>query len=131
MAKSAIKVFYDGMQSYPADICAAKMALEIGRCYFDKEDYLLSYKAFDNFIKEYPDDEFIVEGMVGKADSLFHGKKYAEAIDKYYELLKIADSDQIKPYLFNRIGECHKHLGNLEEAIKAYRQGLDNDKNTN
>lgn len=131
MAKSAIKVFYDGMQSYPADICAAKMALEIGRCYFDKEDYLLSYKAFDNFIKEYPDDEFIVEGMVGKADSLFHDKKYAEAIDKYYELLKIVNNDQIKPYLFNRIGECHKHLGNLEEAIKAYRQGLDNDENTN
>lgn len=129
MVESAIKVFYDGMQAYPADTYAAKMALEIGKCYFDKEDYWLAYNAFDNFVKEYPTDEFVVEGMVGVGDSLFNDKKYAEAIDNYYGLLKTVNKSQIKRYVFNRIGECYKHLGNLEEAIKAYRQGLDQGEN--
>ncbi|MCE7911265.1 MAG: hypothetical protein DCC43_00035 [Candidatus Brocadia sp.] len=131
MAKSAIKVFYDGIQSYSADVYAAKMALEIGKCYFDKEDYWLAYNAFGAFVKEYPNDEFAFEGMLGIADSLFHDKKYEEAINNYYGLLKMVNDGQIKRYVFNRIGECYKHLGKLEDAIKAYRQSLDNDENAN
>ncbi|OOP57093.1 MAG: hypothetical protein AYP45_05220 [Candidatus Brocadia carolinensis] len=71
MIESAIKVFRDGMQLCPEDAYAAKMALEIGKCYFDMEDYWLAYNAFDNFVKEYPHDEFVVDGMIGIADSLF------------------------------------------------------------
>ncbi|TVM00233.1 MAG: hypothetical protein CV087_14800 [Candidatus Brocadia sp. WS118] len=131
MTESAIKVFRDGIQSNPADVYAAKMALEIGRCYFDKEDYWLAYNAFDNFVKEYPDDEFVVDGLIGVADSLFKDKKYAEAIDNYFGLLKTVNKDQTKRYIFNRVGECYNNMGKLKEAIKVYRLSLGSEGNTN
>lgn len=124
MIESAIKVFRDGMQSCPEDAYAAKMALEIGKCYFDMEDYWLAYNAFDNFVKEYPHDEFVVDGMIGIADSLFNDKKYTEAIDSYLGVLKVVNNDQIKCHIFNRIGECYKNMGKLDEAIKVYRLSL-------
>lgn len=129
MIESAIKVFRDGMQLCPEDAYAAKMALEIGKCYFDMEDYWLAYNAFDNFVKEYPHDEFVVDGMIGIADSLFNDKKYTEAIDSYLRVLKTLNNNQIKYYVFNRIGECYKKMGKLDEAIKMYQISLSNGEN--
>lgn len=129
MVKSAIKVLHDGIQSYPTDVYAAKMALEIARCYFDKEDYWLAYNAFSNFVQEYPNDEFIAEGMVGIGDSLFNDKKYEKAVSNYFEVLKTVKKGRISRYVLNRIGECYKHLGKLEEEIRVYKQCFDNGEN--
>ena len=130
MPESAIMTFREGIQAYPDDDYASKMALEIGRCYFDKGDYWLAYNAFDSFVKQYPHSELVVEGMIEMSDALLNDKKYAEAINSYLELLKASNGEKIRRYAFNRIGECYKYMGKLELAIKAYRMGLGNDEDT-
>ncbi len=127
MTDSAIQTFRDGMQAYPDSDYATKMALDIGNCYFDRGDYNLAYHAFDNFVKQYPTSELMVEGMIGKTDALYHDKKYEEAIKSYLELLKTNDEEKIRQYAFKRIGDCYKSMGKLEQAIKAYLVGLDKD----
>ena len=127
MPDSAIHTFRDGMQAYPDHGYASKMALEIGNCYFDRGDYNLAYHAFSNFVKQYPNSELVVEGMIGTADALFHGKKYDEAINRYLDLLKTSNEEKIRRYAFKRIGDCYKSMGKLEQALKAYLVGLDKD----
>ncbi len=130
MQESAIKIFRNGIQAYPGDDYASKMALEIGWCYFDRGEYLLAYNAFESFVRQYPQNELIVEGMIGMADALLNDKKYAEAINSYIELLKSSNEKKIRRYAFNRIGECYRHMGKLKQAIKAYQMGLDSNKDT-
>lgn len=130
MQESATRMFRDGIQAYPNDDYASKMALEIGWCYFDKGEYWLAYNAFDSFVRQYPQHELVVEGMVGMADALLHDNKYAEAINSYIELLKTSNEKKIKRYAFHRIGECYKLLGKLKQAIKAYEMGLDSNEDT-
>jgi TolA-binding protein len=125
MSDSAIQTFRDGMQAYPDNDYASKMALDIGNCYFDRGDYNLAYHAFDNFVKQYPTSELMVEGMIGKADALYHDKKYEEAIKSYLELLKTNDEEKVRQYAFKRIGDCYKFMGKLEQAVKAYLVSLD------
>ncbi len=130
MLESAIKVLREGMQAFPIDDNAGTLAFEIGMCYFDKGDYWLAYNAFDSFVKQYPQDELVIEAMIRMADALLNDKKYVEAINSYFELLKTTNSDEIRRYAFNRIGECYKYMGNLQQAIKAYQIGLRNTKDT-
>ncbi len=128
MPESATKVFRAGIHAHPDDDYAGKMALEIGRSYFDHGDYWLAYNAFDSFIRQYPNHKLAVEGMIGMADALFHDKKYIDAINSYIDLLRTSNAVEIKRYAFNRIGECYRNMGKLEQAIKAYRMGLSNDR---
>lgn len=130
MSETAIKVFREGIQAYPDNDYATIMALETGRCYFDKGDYWLAYNAFDSFVRQYPQSELVVEGMIGMADALLNDKKYVEAINSYLGLLKKSNAVKIRRYAFNRIGECYKSMGKLEQAIKAYQMGLGDDKDT-
>lgn len=125
MTDSAIQTFRDGIQAYPDNDYAGKMALDIGNCYFDRGDYNLAYHAFDNFVKQYPASELMAEGMIGMSDALYHDKKYEEAIKSYLELLKTNDEEKIRQYAFKRIGDCYKFMGKLEQSIKAYLAGLD------
>ena len=126
MPESAIKILREGLQAFPVDDTAGKMAFEIGMCYFDKGDYCLAYNAFDSFVKQYPQDELVVEAMIVMSDSLLNDKKYVEATNSYFGLLKTSNSDDIRRYAFNRIGECYKYMGKLQQAIKAYQIGLRN-----
>lgn len=124
MLESAIKVLREGIQAFPADDTAGKMAFEVGMCYFDKGDYWLAYNAFDSFVKQYPQDELVVEAMIMMSDALLNDKKYIEAIDSYSELLKTSTSEDMRRYAFNRIGECYKYMGKLQQATKAYQISL-------
>jgi TolA-binding protein len=126
MPESAIKILREGLQAFPVDDTAGKMAFEIGMCYFDKGDYCLAYNAFDSFVKQYPQDELVVEAMIVMSDALLNDKKYVEATNSYFGLLKTSNSDDIRRYAFNRIGECYKYMGKLQQAIKAYQIGLRN-----
>lgn len=130
MTDLAIQTFRDGMQAYPDNDYASKMALDIGNCYFDRGDYNLAYRTFGNFVKQYPNSELVVEGMIGAAEALYHDKKYEEAINSYLELLKTNNEEKIRRYAFKRIGDCYKSVGKLEQALKAYLVGLDKDEIT-
>lgn len=130
MPESAIKTLREGIEAYPDDDYAGRMALEIGNCYFVKGDYWLAYNAFDSFVRHYPHSDLVVEGMIGMADSLLSDKKYGEAINSYIEVLKASNEKKIRQYAFNRIGECYRYMGKLELAVKAYRMGLDSNEET-
>ncbi|OOP57092.1 MAG: hypothetical protein AYP45_05215 [Candidatus Brocadia carolinensis] len=44
-------------------------------------------------------------------------------------MLRTLNNNQIKYYIFNRIGECYKKMGKLDEAIKMYQISLSNGEN--
>lgn len=124
MSESAIQTFRDGMQAYPDSEYAGKMALDIGNCYFDRGDYNLAYYAYDTFVKQYPESGLIAEGVIKRADALFHDMKYDEAIHKYLDLLKTSSEENIRRYAFKRIGDCYNSMGKSEQAVKAFIAGL-------
>ncbi len=107
---------------------AAKLAFEMGKNYFDKGEYRLAYNTFDSFVKQFPDSELVTDGMVGMADALYHDKKFEEAIESYNKLIEGTDKKEIRKHALNRIGDCYKIMGKLEEAAKAYKMSLDEDK---
>ena len=48
MHESAVNVLSEGVQKFPNDWYAARMALEIGRCYVDGGNYRAAYNVFDS-----------------------------------------------------------------------------------
>ena len=130
MSEYAIQTFRDGVNAHPGDYYASRMALEIGGCYFDKGDYWLAYNAFDSFAKQYTDSEFLIEGLLGKADALFNDGKYENAINDYLEVLKATNENKIRNYAFTSIGNCYKSLGKLQDAVKSYQMVLGSDVST-
>ena len=54
----------------------------------DGGNYRAAYNVFDSFVKQYPNDELRMEGLLGMADAFFHDKEYEKAINHYLALIK-------------------------------------------
>lgn len=121
---SAIKTFREGIQFWPTNEYADKMAMEIGWCYFDDDNYARAQEGFKDFIKKYLYSKVLIEGMVGLADALFCEKKYEQAVKAYIDVLGNSSEKEIRAFAFERIGACYKAMGKLEQAIKAFRLEL-------
>ena len=60
------------------------------------------------------------DGMSAQADG-----EYAEALDNYYEALKLEDDPNDRSYILYNIGLIHASNGEHENALDYYHQALD------
>jgi tetratricopeptide (TPR) repeat protein len=60
------------------------------------------------------------DGMSAQADG-----EYAEALDNYYEALKLEEDDYDRSYILYNIGLIHTSNGEHEKALEYYFQAID------
>lgn len=90
------------------------------------------YEKYASWVAERPDiraeQERLLENMVRRlepgpaaedAASLFHAKRYGEALALYRRMLESGDRS-----VLSRIGDCHARLGRLDEAERYYADAL-------
>ncbi|MEM1171545.1 MAG: photosystem I assembly protein Ycf3 [Cyanobacteria bacterium P01_H01_bin.35] len=61
------------------------------------------------------------DGMSAQADG-----EYAEALDNYYEALKLEDDPNDKSYILYNIGLIHASNGEHDRALEYYHEALEN-----
>ncbi|NET46966.1 photosystem I assembly protein Ycf3 [Okeania sp. SIO2B3] len=61
------------------------------------------------------------DGMSAQGDG-----EYAEALDNYYEALKLEEDPNDRSYIFYNIGLIHASNGEHDQAIEYYHQALEN-----
>ena len=61
------------------------------------------------------------DGMSAQADG-----EYAEALENYYEALKLEDDSNDRSYILYNIGLIHASNGEHDQALEYYHQALEN-----
>ena len=61
------------------------------------------------------------DGMSAQADG-----EYAEALENYYEALKLEDDPNDRSYILYNIGLIHASNGEQDQALEYYHQALEN-----
>ncbi|MGD1808583.1 photosystem I assembly protein Ycf3 [Dapis sp. BLCC M126] len=61
------------------------------------------------------------DGMSAQADG-----EYAEALDNYYEALKLEDDPNDRSYILYNVGLIHASNGEHDQALEYYHQALEN-----
>ena len=107
---------------------AAKAILYSGRASLLSGDYDSAGKAFDAFLKAYPDNPHGVSASAGLADIELENKNYETALAKFQELAGLYEK-QLKPprdqwqfaaEVFLGIGKCHEGLSQPDKAMDGY-----------
>ncbi len=98
-------------------------------------------RRYTNFIKQFPDSDFIAEAKLGIADSYFRMENWSKAIEAYEHLIsEHTEAIDFVPYSSYRVGEAYyklsTHEKNTERMIQAtasselalqwYRRTIDN-----
>lgn len=77
-------------------------------------------------LKEHPPIDIVLKPIpkhpLSKANDLYQAKKYAEALKEYQ---KVLTENQDMHQAYERIGLCHFRLGDLDNAIKAFKMMLE------
>jgi Tfp pilus assembly protein PilF len=77
-------------------------------------------------LKEHPSIDIIMKPIpkhpLSKGNELYQSKKYAEALQEYQNVLA---ENQDMHHIHERIGLCHFRLGDLDNAIKAFKMMLE------
>lgn len=77
-------------------------------------------------LKEHPPIDIIMKPIpkhpLSKANALYQQKKYAEALKEYQKAL--AENQELHQ-AYERIGLCHYRLGDMDNAIKAFKMMLE------
>ena len=77
-------------------------------------------------LKEHPPIDIVMKPIskhpLSKANDLYQAKKYAEALQEYQKVLA---EHQDMHQAYERIGLCHFRLGDLDNAVKAFKMMLE------
>lgn len=107
---------------------AAKGMVYFGRASLSAGDYDKAAKAFEAFLKTYPEHPLIMAASVGMTQIDLAKKNYAPALAKFQELAEPYDK-QLKPArdqlsfaaeIYLGIGQCQEGLARPDEALDAY-----------
>lgn len=126
MSLGKVMLQYEGL-----DVAwAAKGMVYFGRASLAFNDYANAEKAFNAFLKAYPDHPLGLNASIGLAEIEISKKNYDAALPKLRELAEHFDK-QLKPpknelnyaaEIYLGIGKCLEGQGQLDEAVAAYLQ---------
>lgn len=88
----------------------------------EQQEFLKEVEKLKKHLEVYPED---VESYLILGKFYFLNKKYNEAIETYFELLKFSE-DNI--YAFYNLAVAYEAIKNYDEARKHYRKVLELDK---
>jgi predicted negative regulator of RcsB-dependent stress response len=121
-AEAYLKVAKD----YAGTKAGARALLQAGASYFVEGKYADARTTFEQFLKEYPDSEWIPQAHFGIASSLDAEGKTTEAVNKFEEMRRRfandATSDEVKLALArlfetqNKPADAHKIYSELVQA---------------
>ncbi len=100
-------------------------AFWLSRTYLEMGHYSASMEILEDFLLNYPENKYHLDGLYYKGRLLFLDGEYDKAIHYYSSF--ITANDKNNPYIANSlfwIGESLYSLGRFEEAEEIYRQIL-------
>jgi len=103
---------------------AARALLLGGATLFTDGKYPDAQKIFEQFIREYPESEWIAQAHYGIASSLDAQAKPAEAIAKFEEIRRRFANDPVIEEVKLALGRLYEQQNKPEEAHKLYTELL-------
>lgn len=93
---------------------------ELGKTYFDIEDYKNAIDIFQILIKEFPNTAYLSEAMYYTAKSYHQINNYNEALTFYNKIIKTSGSKILTEKSYINISEISENIGNIHLAINNY-----------
>ncbi|MFP5519631.1 MAG: tetratricopeptide repeat protein [Bdellovibrionia bacterium] len=100
--------------------------LEKGKTAFQRKNYDVAIKNFNQLIAEYPLSGYVVSARFFKIESLFHKKDYKECLSQIDELLQLYPEHEMSGFALMRMAMISEGNGQLEEAKEISRTVLKN-----
>ena len=75
--------------------------------------------------QRYNDEKLVAESNISIADAYFEMSRFQSAIEFYEKALEYyyeEKESENKIYVYNRLGDSEKHLGNLNDALFYYQK---------
>ncbi len=97
----------------------------IGKCQLKLRDFSKGLNTLDKAIelaKKEEDDEVLQEAFISEIGFLSYREKYADAINKCNQFLKVSDDDELNAKTAYQLGQLNLKMDNLEQAAKAFAQ---------
>ncbi len=114
---------YEAVLAGAGDEAEVKKALLlVGESYLANGDYPAAISILRRFLATYPGDVRRSQALFLLATSYEAAGEMFQAIEYYRRYL--VWGDLIASYVHERLGRCHAYTGNYVEAIRAYRQAL-------
>ncbi|HIE28750.1 TPA: tetratricopeptide repeat protein [Candidatus Poribacteria bacterium] len=107
----------------------AEIQNEIGRNYYEQEDYQNAIVAYQKLLdpEQNPEGLHLLEAKIGIADSNFKLQNWTEAIPAYQRLInEHPDETAYIPYSTFQIGEAYYQQKEYENSLAWYQKVLDN-----
>jgi TolA-binding protein len=102
----------------------ARALLQGGASLFTEGKYAEAEKIFEQFVREYPDSEWIAQAHYGIASSLDAQAKPAEATAKFEEIRRRFANDPVIEEVKLALGRLYEQQNKPEEAHKLYMELL-------
>ena len=105
---------------------AARALIRAGGVLFAEGNYAESSKAFERFLKEYPDSPWVPQAHYGVAANLDAQGKTADATAKFEQIRRVYGSDPIIDQVKLALGRLYENQNKPEDAHKLYTEVLQN-----
>jgi tetratricopeptide (TPR) repeat protein len=111
---------------YDGTPAASKALVRAGTAYFAEGDFAKAQAAFERFLKEYPEAQWVPQAVFGIAATLEAQNKTTEAIAKYNEFVKFSSDPAIDQARLNlaRLYEQTKQPALALELLKKMTEGV-------
>jgi len=93
--------------------------LNMGLCYMELKYYRKALEMLEKAIKKEPSN---TEGYMDKAECLIRMNQFDRAMQIYEERLADKENNVEEYYIYMKMGELKNTAGNIEEAIKYYKE---------
>jgi tol-pal system protein YbgF len=106
----------------PADPAIENRALESAYALFKAGSDAKAAKAFEDFVKKYPESVHVPNARFWQAEALYNLKNYKGAVDTYQELLKAYPTTPKAPDAMLNMAACQKQLKLVLGSKKTLNQ---------
>jgi tol-pal system protein YbgF len=106
----------------PSDPAPENRAFENAYGLFKSGNNVEAVKAFQDFIKKYPDSVHVPNANYWRGNAQFALKNYKAALSSYQELLKISPASPKAPEVMLGIANCQRSLKQTASAKKTLKQ---------
>ena len=123
---------YDSISGRKPGSLVPMIEFQMAKAHADRDNLGPAEEALLKYLRTYPDDRYITDARMLLGKVYFEGRRYQDALDAYRivqrDFEKGSDPKLLEalPQVFYQQGNIHKELGQLKDAVDAYKAAVEN-----